>query len=187
MSKAAVSEKSQVPKNVGLAAETFSEYGDFIRSVIRYYVNNEAEAEDLFQEVFLFVVSKPIPSNVRNIKGFLYKLVYDIIRDAFRRIDRYQARLRRYSEHRAHAVKDRPEDVLMEMEELTRMFDLIERRLAPKEALAVTLRYRDSCDIREVAHRIGVKPRSVSKYVSVGLKKFRAFLDDEQGVSHDSC
>ncbi|MHC4474004.1 MAG: RNA polymerase sigma factor [Planctomycetota bacterium] len=165
--------------NVDHATTVFTEHGEFIRSIIRYYVKNEAEAEDLFQDLFLFLISKPIPGNVENVQGFLYKIIYDMIKDVFRRIERYQARMYKYARDRGNMVEPRPENTLAQVEEAKRMFNLIEKRLPPKEAQAVTLRYRDRRNVAEVADRMGVKPRSVSRYVSVGLRKFRGVMDED--------
>jgi RNA polymerase sigma-70 factor (ECF subfamily) len=165
--------------NLGRAVTVFEENGDFIRSVIRYHVKNEAEAEDLFQDLFLHLISKPLPAEVQNVKAFLYKVIRDMVADAFRRIDRYQARIRRYSKRERRTVEDCPDDVVIQLEETNKLFEMIERHLPPNEAMAVTLRYRDSYDIREVADRMQIKPRSVSRYLSVGLKKVRCFLGEE--------
>lgn len=173
MPTASVNQKSDVPSNVDRAAEVFDEYGDFIRSVIRFHVKNEVEAEDLFQDLFLLLVAKPIPQEVQNVKSFLYKVISDTIKDAFRRIDRYQAKIRRYAGHSGRVTEYRLKNSLIEAEETKRMFELIERHLPPKEALAVTLRYRNNCDTAKIAKKMGVQPRSVSRYVSVGLKKAR--------------
>jgi RNA polymerase sigma factor (sigma-70 family) len=165
--------------NLGRAVRVFEENGDFIRSVIRCHVRNETEAEDLFQDLFLFMISKPLPAEVQNVKAFLYKVIRDMIADAFRRMDRYHARIRRYSERERRTAQHCPDDVVMQLEETNKLFEMIERRLPPNEALAVTLRYRDSHNIEEVADRMQIKPRSVSRYLSVGLKKVRCFLGEE--------
>ena len=69
----------------------------------------------------------------------------------------------------------------MDIDEAKKMFELIERRLPPPQASALTLKYRNGYDTREVAERIGVKPRSVSRYVSVGLKKVVHVFREKQG------
>lgn len=181
MPTASINQKSDAPSNVDRAAEVFDKYGDFIRSVIRFHVKDEAEAKDLFQDLFLLLVAKPIPPEVQNVKTFLYKVISDTIKDAFRRIDRYQARIRRYAERNVQAFENRPANVLMEEEETKKMFELIERHLPSYEALAVKLRYRDKCDIEEAAEQMRVKPRTVSRYVSAGLKKIVDVFREEQG------
>ena len=171
MTEQKIDKKSAIPGNVDRAAEVFGKYGDFIRSVTHFHVKNEAEAEDLFQDLFLSLVAKPIPQEVQNVKAFLYKVITDSVKDTFRRVERYQSRIRRYAERNVRIIENRPENVLMEAEETKKMFALIERHLPQKEALAVTLRYKDNCNTVEVAEKMGIKPRSVSRYVSVGLKK----------------
>jgi RNA polymerase sigma factor (sigma-70 family) len=169
--------KSNAPSNVERATKLFDEYGGFIRLIIRFHVGNEPEAEDLFQDLFLSIIARPIPEEVRSIKGFLYKMISDIVKDAFRRTNRYKTRLRRYAECHLYIVDNHPAAGLIDLEETIKMFDLIERHLPTKEAMAVTLKFRDNCDIEEVAEKMGVKTRSVSRYVSIGLKKISNVLD----------
>lgn len=181
-----IHQKSDDPGNVERAAGIFDKYGDFIRSVIRFHIRNETEAEDVFQDLFLFLVAKPIPVEVQNVKGFLYKLLCDTVKDAYRRIDRYQSRIDRYTKRNLRVAENRPETKLMSVEETKKMFDLIERQLPAQEALAVTLRYREDYNTGEVAEMMGVKHRSVSRYVSVGLKKIGSVFAKTQGGNNDS-
>jgi DNA-directed RNA polymerase specialized sigma24 family protein len=81
------------------AKKIIKKHGDFIRSVIRFHIRNEEEAEDVFKDLYKFLVAKPIPEEVQNVKGFLYKLISDIAKETYRRIGRYQERLRRYAEN----------------------------------------------------------------------------------------
>ena len=178
--------KSDV-SNVERAAEVFDEHGDFIRSIIHFHVRNKTEAEDLFQDIFLSIVTRPIPEEVRNVKGFLYKLIIDTIKDAYRRIIRYQTRIHRYAEHHLNIIDSHPDASLIDVEEAKKMYDLIEKHLPTKEALAVKLRYKEDCDTEETAEKMGVKTRSVSRYVSIGLKKIGNVLDKKQGCNYDSC
>lgn len=163
--------------NIDLAMKVFREHGDFIRSVIRFNIRNEALSEDVFQDLFLFLISKPIPEDVRNVRGFLYRVVSDRAKDAIRRVGRYQARIRRYAEHlRYTALEGCPENALIKAEETEKLFESIRKCLPAQEALAVTLRYRNECDVEQLAERMGVESRSVSRYVSVGVKKLRHLL-----------
>jgi len=186
MPEVSVNERSNTQSNADLAEEIFEEHGDFIRLIIRFHVKNETEAEDLFQDFFLFLVSKPIPEEVQNVKGFLYRVVSDKVKDALRRTSCYQARIRRYAERRRHITENCPEDAVIDVEETKKMFELIRRRLPPKEAWAVTLRYRNNSDVGEIAEKMGIKSRSVSRYVSAGLNKLHQVFCVNEGNSHDS-
>jgi RNA polymerase sigma factor (sigma-70 family) len=187
MSSASGKNMSDGPTNVDLATEVFAEHGSFIRSVIRFHIDNKTEAEDLFQDLFLFLISKPIPTDVQNVKGFLYKMICDMVRDAFRRIERYHERIHVYAKRNSNVMENRPESGLMEVEEAKKMFELIERRLPRNEAQAVMLKYRENNGVTEIAEKMGVKPRSVSRYVSVGLKKIRGVFAEEDEGGYDSC
>ena len=61
-------------KNIELASQIFSEYGAFIPSITYTKVQEKQKADDLSQDFFLSLVHKPIPPDVRNIKGFIYRV-----------------------------------------------------------------------------------------------------------------
>jgi len=162
---------------VNIAAKVFGEYGDFIHAIIRCKVRNEAQADDLFQDFFLSIVSKSPPPALQNIKGYLYRAITNDIVDTVRRMERYESYVRKYGEQLNYSInKTSPENILTEMEELDKLFALIKKRLPESESQAIALRYRDSHSIEEVAEKMSVNNRTISRYISVGLKKIRQFL-----------
>jgi len=163
--------------NVKAAMRVFIEHGDFIRTVIGCKVKNKDRADDLFQDLFLSLVYKPLPMDIRSMKSYLYRVITNDIADAVYRVEKYQNRIRRYAEYRnRYTTQHRPESSLIEVEETNKMFKLIEDQLPPSEAQAVILRYRNHCGTKETAERMNVDSRSVSRYVSVGLSKIRHFF-----------
>jgi RNA polymerase sigma factor (sigma-70 family) len=161
---------------VNIAAKVFGQYGDFIHAVIRCKVRNEAQADDLFQDLFLSIVSNP-PQSLQNIKGYLYRAITHDIVDTVRRMERYESHIRRYGEKLNYSInKNSFENTLIEREERDRLFTLIKERLPESESKAIALRYRDSHSIKEVAEEMGVEKRTVSSYISIGLKKIRQLL-----------
>jgi RNA polymerase sigma factor (sigma-70 family) len=180
--EARVKKESMPQGNVDRAAEIFSQYGDFIRTVIYYHVKNDAQADDLFQDFFLSLVSKPIPANIQNVKGYLYKAITNDIVDAARRVEKYKTRMNKYAECLNYSInKNTPENALFEIEQTDKMFKLIEGQLRHSEAQAISLRYRNSCNIKEVAKKMHVNNRTISRYLSAGLSKVRQFLTLKQG------
>ena len=163
--------------NVGLAAEIFTEYGDFIHTTIRYQVKNETQADDLFQDFFLSLVASPLPTGVRNIRDYLYRAITNDVIDATRRVERYLKHVHKYSKYLEPPIDKRtPEDAFIETEETKKMFELIEMHLRCSHAQAITLRYRDDYDIKEVAKKMNVDSGTVRKYIYIGLSKIRCFL-----------
>lgn len=164
-------------KGAELVSEIFVEYGSFIRAVIGSQVKNEAQVDDIFQDFFLSLIYKPVPKGVKNIKSYLYRAIINDIVDAARRAEKYQARIEKYSEKLNYSINNADhENALIEKEQLDKMFALIKGRLPSSQSLAITLRYKEHHNIKEVAEKMGVNNRSVSRYVSVGLKKVRHFL-----------
>jgi len=167
---------------VDVAAKVFAEYGDFIRAVIHYKVKNEAQAGDLFQDFFLSLVSKPVPAGVQNVRSYLYRAIINDIVDATRRVEKYKTRMNKYAECLNYSInKNTPENALIEAEETDKMFKLIEGWLRRSEAQAISLRYKNSYNIKEVAKKMHVNNRTVSRYITAGLSKIRQFLTVKQG------
>jgi len=168
---------SKCRNNVGLAAEIFTEYGDFIRMVIFSQVKNKARIDDIFQDFFLSLVRKPIPQDVKNIKGYLYRAITNDIIDATRRVNKYSYHMHKYHEYPNHFINRRtPENAFIDVEETNKMFGLIKGRLTNSQYQAMALRYGTDHSIKEVAEKMGVKSTSVSRYISMGLKKIRQSL-----------
>jgi RNA polymerase sigma factor (sigma-70 family) len=169
---------------VKLAEQLFAEHGEFIRSVIRYVASSNDYTEDLFHSLFLFFIARPVPNDVRNVRGFLYKVTLDKVRDWLRSRTLYQKKLRHYS-----AMKLQEQPGLQKepdtSENTQKMMGLIEKHLSKAEAKAILLRYGNHYPIEKVAEEMNVKPRSVSRYISTGLKKVRGLLDTAERSNYD--
>ena len=163
--------------SVSMAYEVFAEHSSFIRAVIGSQVKNEAQADDIFQNLFLSLVHKPVPKDVRDIKSYLYKAIINDIADAARTMERYRALVRRYNEQLNFSAKTiSPENTLSIREETDKVLDLIDRHLRRSEFQAITLWYRNCTPIKKVAEKMGVRNGTVRRYISVGLAKARKLL-----------
>jgi RNA polymerase sigma factor (sigma-70 family) len=171
-----------IESNMAHAAEVFSQYGDFIRSVIQFKVKDPNLVDDVFQDFFLSLAAKPIPMDVCDIKNYLYRAVINDSLDEIRRVDRYHTQISRYSKIIKIPVnKDLPENALIEKEEMEKAFKMVENILPSSEAQAVILKFKSDNDLGEASKQVGLSKRTVSRYVSVGLGKLRKFLYDDKG------
>ena len=185
--KNATGQESDTPDNVERATAIFFEHGNFIRGVIRYKIKDESMAEDLFHNFFLSLVSRPVPAEVRDIKGYIYKAIINDITDHIRHLGRYQAMTHRCADYNKLTVNNRlPEDALMEKEQTDRMIELIRKRVTRNEFKAIASRHLDGLSIKEAADGMSINNRSVSRYISTGLRKVKQFLVIEQEVKDDS-
>ncbi|MCP4612626.1 MAG: sigma-70 family RNA polymerase sigma factor [Planctomycetes bacterium] len=164
-------------KNVGPATEVFAEYRDFIHMVITSHIKNKSRADDIFQDFFLSLVSKPIPDNVKNIKSYLYKCLFNEIVDTQRQIEAYKAQIIKYEERCNFSINNNePENALIRDEQMNKVFGLIRGRLTSSQSQAIALRYGNDHTIKEIAEKMGVKCTSVSRYICTGLRRMRQSL-----------
>ena len=119
------------------AAEVFLDHEDFIREIICLHVHDEAQADDLFQDFFLSLISSPLPADVRNVESYLYKAIVNDIVDAAQRKRKYRNCMRSYAERSSlPRSQQTPAETVLEKDEANRVFDLIERWLPRAEAQA---------------------------------------------------
>lgn len=164
-------------ENVSTAAKIFDEYGDFIYNIISHKAKNKAEVDDLYQDFFLSLVSKPIPHDVQNVKNYLYKAITNDIADANRRMQRYITLMNKYADNFNFPInKPSTTNAIIIGEKIEKIFSLVRGFLTPAEAKAITLRYKNDCSNTEIAKEIGVRKESVGRYICAGLKKIRQML-----------
>ena len=165
--------------NVAAAAKIFSDYGGFIKKIICSQVQDEDQAEDLFQNFFLSLVSKPFPEDIQNMEGYLYKAIINEIADTNRLTKNYQNLINVYAERNNHPrSQEIPEKVVMKIDEANRVFEIIENRLPRTEAQASYLQYREDLSTTKIAEIMNVRNVTVRGYVHEGLKKIRRILQD---------
>ncbi len=174
-----------VHKQVEAAHKLFTEHEVFIRSVIRYALSDPHDVDDCFNDLFLFFVSRPIPGDVQNLKGYLYKIILDKAKDYRRKNIRYQQKLKGYAQDQTDIYKANTMDETLYDERIQRILKALDGHLSQKEAQAVRLRYREQHTIGQVAELMNIKPQSVKKYISVGLKKVRTLLGIQERADHD--
>ncbi len=167
-------------------ADIFEEHASYIRTVIRFHVKDDNLVDDIFQDFFLSLIAKPVPSGIKNVKGYLYRSITNDIVDTSRRAKRYRARIHRYAKHlELETAKNRPEIHISKTEEIEKIFRTIKRHVSHSEAQAIELRHVNGYNIMETARKMGVKKRSVSRYLSVGLNKVRKVFVTEGGNRND--
>ncbi len=160
------------------AVAIFNEYGDFIRAVIRFQAHERSWQEDLFQEFFLTLIRKPVPAEVRNIKSYLYRAIVHHVLDSVRARENYRRAMKKYAKKTRIPINNRwaGSALIEDTEERNATIAYLARHLQEREAEAFVLRYRDNFSIGEIATRMGVNARTVSRYLSESLKRLRETL-----------
>ncbi|MBN1509776.1 MAG: sigma-70 family RNA polymerase sigma factor [Sedimentisphaerales bacterium] len=163
---------------VAAAVKVFAEHGNFVRSVIRLRVRDASRREDLFQELFLKLVDQPIPFDVQNVRGYLYRAILNDAVDLAREREEEKRQLRKYVERNEIFIHKRPSQsaIPRETDERKSVFANLTRQLPRREAQVVTLRYQDDFSIAEIAAAVGVDKRTVSRYLTSALRGLRGKL-----------
>lgn len=163
---------------VAAAVRIFGEHGSFIRSMIRLRVCDVSRREDVFQELFLRLVDRPVSSDVRNIRGYLYRMIVHDAVDVVREQENEYHHLKKYAERNRISIYNHASRnaISEEAQEKASAFTCLIRQLRRREAQVMTLRYRDNYSIPEIAAEMGIDRRSVSRYLTSGLRELRRLL-----------
>ena len=171
---------------VNVATKIFAQYGEFIRAIIRSKTAQQGYEEDLYHDFFLSLAHKPPPDGIKNIKSYLYRAITHDIVDAIRRINAYRTRLKKYSEERKDYVNmSKSGNASDYSEDIDRVLKAIVRQLPVGQSKAIILRYKYGYEIKEIAEEMCIDSRSVSRYISIGLKTIKKFFAEKQRSSND--
>ena len=173
--------RTEIRKRVGLAEEIFDRYGDEIRAIIHFNVKDKSKAEDIFQEFFVSIVRKPIPTDIQDIRAYLYRAVTNDVIDVSRQIKNHQDRIQKYAEcHKYFVISEDPQDTAIQVENTKKMLKLIENHLPKREAEVVFQRFGRGFSTTDTAEKMKVDKRIVSRYLSAALKKMRQYVPENE-------
>ena len=177
--------QKELLRRVDTATDIFEEHKDFICNVIHAHLHNKELAEDIFQDIFLSLVSRPIDLNISNFKSYLYRTIKNDIIDAARKSKSYENRIHRFTENQRRITPQNsdPVSIISSKERRYLLFKMVEEHLSPSEAKAIIHRHKEGLSIEETAGKMKIKRRSVSRYASVGIKKLRLFF---QSIEEDN-
>ncbi len=170
----------EVHKRVGLAAEVFGKYGDDILAVIRFNVDDQSKANDIFQDFFVSLVRKPIPPYIKDVKRYLYKAVTNDVIDFSRRSRNRRNNAQKYAYIYKHQfTQENPQDMMVHVEETERMLRLIQNHLPKHEAKVFSKRCGDGLSTADTAKALRLSKRTVSHYLSVATKRIRRIIPNK--------
>jgi RNA polymerase sigma factor (sigma-70 family) len=168
-------------ERVRLATEVFHRYHREIRAMIQAVVSNPGEADDLFQNLFLSLVAKPLPPDIHSVKRYLYRaIVNDMISEDRRQESRFR-HIRVYAlRQKWLRMEEDPRDPLITAEQTQRMLQMVDQ-LRPTEAQAVIREYALDHDRDKASGEMGIKRRSFTKYLSRGMRRLRFIAIAKEG------
>ncbi len=169
-------------ERVRRAADIFERYGSEIRAMISFNVKEQSMADDIFQNLFLSIVHKPIPPEVDRVEAYLYRIVTNDVIDETRKTNGHRNDVRVYGKYRnSQPRQEAPENDFVESEEMRKMLQTIRKRLPWREAQAVIHRHLCDNEVSDGARKMNVDKRTFSRYLSRGKQRIRQYIENGQG------
>jgi RNA polymerase sigma factor (sigma-70 family) len=163
-----------------MADAIFAEYGGFVHAIFRAQAGMKLDVEDLYQEFYLALVHKPVPAGVQNMEAYLYRAAVHHLVSAIRFQETYAQNIKKYAKETRISINNRESGSALTREEQKHtVVACLARYLPGREGQAFVLRYRDNCSIVEIATRMGINKRTVSRYLSESLRKLHRRLVTE--------
>ena len=164
-------------ERVKQAEDIFETYGDEIRAMISLNVKEQSMADDIFQNLFLSVVHKPIPPHINRIGAYLYRIIANDVIDETRKANGYHHVVRGYGQCKNHqTTQEPPDDGAIEVEDVHKMLQLIKRHLPSREAEAAICRHVYGKNVSDGAKEMNVDSRTFSRYLSRGKRRIRLLI-----------
>ncbi len=151
----------------------FRTYYDALCRSVAPYLGSRDAAEDVVQEVFVWIWERRIAWEVR---GSLRHYLFAAVRRRAVSQFRHQAVRRRSAPFLALEVEARgegPTDACIEAEELQRRFERAIATLPPRTREAFVLSRSEGMSYAEVALRMGVSPKTVGVHIGKSLAVLR--------------
>lgn len=179
------SEKNTPPEQLAAireqASRLFQEHEGFIRSAIRFVIQNPSDRDDFYQDLFLSFILDPPFGDIQKPRGFFYRLVHERASDWYRnQARRRKALLKFYRQARIDAVEKGAEPVVSDADELAVFFEKVQTHLKTNEGQAILYRYKENYTLKETALKLGVKPETAARYICSGLKKIRKVFSNKK-------
>lgn len=140
------------------------EHADMIYRIAYQNTRSRADADDIFQEVCLCLVTKNAPLDDENhLKSWLIRVTLNQCKN-----------LHKSAWHsRTEGLSD---NILYEQEDIHLLDEV--RKLPPNHRNAVYLYYYEGFSVAEIAELMGTKPNTVSSWLLRGRKKLKQFLSE---------
>ncbi|MBN2211858.1 MAG: sigma-70 family RNA polymerase sigma factor [Sedimentisphaerales bacterium] len=149
-----------------------------MQKVVGFEVKDEHLARDIMQDFFVKLMDRPLPDDIRDMKSYLFRAIQNDIKNARRRLARYREHLEGYKEYRTIRQQrtEHADRKITQAEDIEKLLEAVNLQLPQRERQAIVLKYVHGYDSKQISAEMGIKPRSIARYMSVGLKKLRDYL-----------
>jgi RNA polymerase sigma factor (sigma-70 family) len=164
--------------------EIMNVYGDEIKRLVYSYVKNEADAEDVTQEVFVTVYQKlHTYQGDSSLKSWIYSIAINKSKDNLRSWHSRNQKLLYKIQNSGNlftASKDTPEKETVKRDESDILFEKI-MELPVKYREVIILFYYKELTLKEISNILGQRQPTIHTRLFRARKKLKDLLLDEKG------
>lgn len=162
--------------------DVIRQHGGQVRAVTRSFADGPDDEEDLFQDVWMRVLTKRESySGQAPFEAWLHKVAVSVCRSRARRNTKRAAsfgRAKRWGVLASfHWKAPDPLETMVSEEELAELAAAVQG-LPPQERRAVELRFVQGCSAREIAGEMGIKESTARATVRSALRRLRLWSKD---------
>lgn len=156
-------------------AAWFDQYHDQLLRFLARSMGQDADAQDLAQEVFLRILRVEDPDLIQHPRAYLYRVAVNVIQEWRLRKQRFPIQ----EDQDLEQIPDggEPMTAMEAREETQRVHDAVADLPATYRAVLM-LRVSDGLTHHEVAERLGISPRMVKRYLIKAYARMRERLGD---------
>ncbi len=156
--------------------ELFETYRSDVYRTCYYMLGQEADAEDVCQEVFL-TAFRTDWTGIEHVKAWLLRIAVNQCVNLLKRRSNLRTKLSFYSHLLVGKAEQTPE-IRAEQHEAAEEWAACLARLPVKIRTVVSLRFVHDLGISEIAELLGIPPGTVKSRQHKGLKLLRGIVDD---------
>ena len=166
----------------------FAEHGPTLHAMILLHVNDKSLADDIYQDLFVYLVRKPLPKGLETPLPYLWRVVANDVKDAMRKDIRYNLMLKDYLTYLRIGSGNYCQTTALQFLLTKEDRQMLERIILDSglhlcETKALLEKLNHDSNITEIAEQLGVKERTASHYLSTGLKKLRSLLASRRDLA----
>lgn len=159
----------------------FDQYHDQLLRFLARSLRQQADAQDLAQEVFLRILRVEDPDLIQHPRAYLYRVAVNVIQE-------WRLRDQRFPLEHDHNLDDIPSvaqepSAVMEAGEQAERVDAAVADLPAIYRAVLMLRVTQGLTHNEVATRLGISPRMVKRYLIKAYARMRERLGEADSQS----
>jgi RNA polymerase sigma-70 factor, ECF subfamily len=174
-------------EDAGALSQLYDRYSGVLKALIMRIIHNEAEAEDLLQEIFMEIWNHAANYSEQKGKplGWMVTLARRRSIDRLRKRQSYaraEERLQLETESQPDAWIHNTVDADLEMSDMRSVLVNIIKGLPPAQQQAIELAFFQGMSQREIAAHTGIPLGTIKTRLELGLKKIS---DGLKGLQHE--